>query len=83
MADRGFDISESVAAWAVTVTIPAFTRGKKQFSGIDVEQTRHIANVRIHVEHVIGLLRQKYTILTETQPIDNVQSKNGNSLCIK
>lgn len=78
LADRGFDISESVAAWAVTVTIPAFTRGKKQLSGIDVEQTRRIANVWIHVERVIGLLHQKYTILTETQPIDYVQSKNGN-----
>ena len=78
LADRGFDISESVAAWAVTVTIPAFTKGKKQLSGIDVEQTRCIANVRIHVERVIGLLHQKYTILTETQPIDYVQSKNGN-----
>ena len=78
LADRGFDISESVAAWAVTVTLPAFIRGKKQLSGIDVEQTRRIANVHIHVERVIGLLWQKYKILTETQPIDYVQSKNGN-----
>uniref|UniRef100_A0A1X7U9K4 THAP-type domain-containing protein n=1 Tax=Amphimedon queenslandica TaxID=400682 RepID=A0A1X7U9K4_AMPQE len=67
LADRGFDISESVAAWAVNVTIPSFTRGKKQLSGIGIEQTRCIANVWIHVECVIGLLRQKYTILTETQ----------------
>ena len=43
-----------------------------------MEQTRRIANVRIHVERVIGLLPQKYTILTETQPVDYVQSKNGN-----
>ena len=35
----------------------AFTKGKKkQLSGIEVEQTRSIANVRIHVEQVIGNL---------------------------
>ena len=77
LADRGFDIQEAVALWAVKVTTPAFMKGKKQLSGIEVEQTRRIANIRIHVERVIGLLRQKYAILSETQPIDAVQTKNG------
>ena len=35
-----------------------------------MEKTRGIANVRIHVERVIGVLRQKYTILQSTLPID-------------
>ena len=77
LADRGFDIQEMVAAWAMKVTIPAFNKGKKQLAGNDVEQTRRIANVRIHVERVIGLLRQKYLILSDTQPIDTVQSKEN------
>ena len=34
LADRGFDIQESVAVWAVKVSIPAFTKGKKQLAGI-------------------------------------------------
>ena len=42
------------------MSIPAFTRGKTQLDAIEVEQTRHIANVRIHVERLIGNIRQKY-----------------------
>ncbi len=45
-------------------------------SRIEVEQTRQIANVRIHVERVIGNMRQKYSILSSTQPIDFVNSND-------
>ena len=70
MADRGFTIQESVALYQGQLAIPAFTRGKNQLDPLDVERTRGIANVRIHVEHVIGLLRQKYSILLGILPID-------------
>lgn len=60
-----------------TIKIPAFTKGKKQLSGIEVEQTRRIANVCIHVERVIGNIRKKYSILSATQPIDFVTVRNG------
>ena len=53
-----------------SLNIPAFTKGKSQLDPIDVEKTRKIANVRIHVERVIGVLRQKYTILQSTLPTD-------------
>ena len=53
LADRGFDIKDSLGLYSATVTLPAFTKGKKQLEGIDVEQTRTIANVRIDVERVI------------------------------
>ncbi len=72
LADRGFGIKESVGLYCATVTMPAFTKGKKQFSGIEVEQSRQIANVRIHVERVIGVIRQKYQILHGTQPMEFV-----------
>ena len=45
------------------LVIPAFTKGKAQLDPVDVEQSRGIASVRIHVERVIGLLRRKNTIL--------------------
>ena len=77
LADRGFDIQESVGLYCATIKMPAFTKGKKQLSGIEVEQTRQIANVRIHVERVIGNIRKKYALLSSTQPIDFVNSKEN------
>ena len=68
-ADRGFDIAESVGFYCAEVKIPAFTKGKKQLSGADVESTQRIASVRIHVEKVIGLVRDKYTILQSILPL--------------
>ena len=73
MADRGFTIQESLMFHRAELAIPAFTRGKDQLDPVDVEGTRGIANVRIHVERVIGLLRRKYTILSGILPIDFLQ----------
>lgn len=70
LADRGFTIHESLMFHQAQLAIPAFTRGKDQLDPVDVEKTRGIANVRIHVERVIGLLRRKYTILSGILPID-------------
>ena len=81
MADRGFTISESVGMYQAKLAIPAFTRGKNQLHPVDVEHTRGIANVRIHVERVIGLLRQKYTILQGTLPIDYLTRSDETSKC--
>lgn len=46
--------------------MPAFTKGKSQLHPLDLEE---YTNLRIHVERVIGSLRQKYTILNTTIPI--------------
>ena len=79
IADRGFTVSESVGLKQARLVIPAFTRGKSQLDPVDVEQTRGVANVRIHVERVIGLLRQKFTILESTLPTDYLISNHENS----
>ena len=57
--------------------IPAYTRGKTQLTALELEDTRTIANVRIHVERVIGVVRQKFTILRGILPIDFVITKPG------
>jgi hypothetical protein len=70
LADRGFDIQESVGLLCAEAKIPAFTKGKSQLSPLQLESTRKLAHLRIHVERVIGQLRNKYTILQGTLPID-------------
>ena len=59
LADDGFNIQESVSFYCAAVKIPAFTRGKPQLSQMELDTTRELAHVRIHVERVIGLLKQK------------------------
>ena len=63
LADRSFNISESVGL-LFAENIPAFSKG------LELETARKIAQVRIHVERVIGLIRNKYTILRSQLPIN-------------
>ena len=51
------------------LSLPSQRPGKSQMDAVDVEQSRGIASVRIHVERVIGLLRRKYTLLEGTLSI--------------
>ena len=45
------------------LVIPSFTGGKKQLSQREVEYSQRLAKVYIHVERVIRLMENKYTIL--------------------
>ena len=55
------------------VKLPPFTRGKKQLSKSQVDLSRQLSRVRIHVERVIEVVRQKYSILSS---LYNVCSEN-------
>lgn len=72
LCDRGFNIHNHVEFYYAECKNPAFARGKKQLSALEVEESRNISNVRIHVERVIGNLRTKYKILHNTVPISVV-----------
>ena len=63
LADRGFTIGAAASVYCAEVKVPSFTKGKPQLSKCEVDVTRELARVRIHVERVIGLLRQKFKIL--------------------
>uniref|UniRef100_A0A1X7SIY3 DDE Tnp4 domain-containing protein n=2 Tax=Amphimedon queenslandica TaxID=400682 RepID=A0A1X7SIY3_AMPQE len=64
---------DDLAIRGAYLEIPAFTRGKKQLSMAEVEKTRQLARLRIHVKRVIGLLRNKYIILHGVLPITLVK----------
>lgn len=80
LADRGFDIADSVGMMQARLHIPAFTKGKTQLSALEVQETRKIANVRIHVERVISNVRQKYCILQSTIPIHFLQKRSNEDI---
>ena len=77
-ADRGFDISDDLCIYGAKLEILAFTRGKKQLSLLEVEHSKRISQVRIHVECVIGLLKNKYALLQSTLPVCLIKHKHDN-----
>ena len=74
LADWGFTLSEDFTLNSGTeLLIPAFTCGKRHFSAAEVERTRKTASVHIHIERVISLLKNRYTILKGTLPLQTVK----------
>ena len=71
LADRGFNIKEELSALGATLKIPSFTKGKKQLSGGEVDTSRRLSSVRIHVERVIGRIK-KFRLLQTTLPLTQV-----------
>ena len=62
LADRGFNIHESAGLFCAQVKIPPFTKGKNKLSKTEVNNSRQLSCVRIHVERVIGVVRQKFNL---------------------
>ena len=78
LADGGFDIADSIGFYYGQLKIPAFTKGKPQLSILDVETTKRIVSVRIHVERVVGLLQNKYKVLQSILPLGYlITAENG------
>ena len=63
LADRGFTCNDKARMVLAEVKTPPFTKGKKQLEKQEVDWSCELSIVRILVERVIGLLKQKYTIL--------------------
>lgn len=72
LADRGFTVQGSVGLYCAEIKVPPSTKGKKQLSQLEIDKARQLSRVRIHVERVIGVLRQKYTILQSNLPINMI-----------
>ena len=80
LADRGFTIGEDLGVFGVKLEVPSFTRGKKQLSQRDVEHSKNLSHVRIHVERVIGLVKNKFLILKGPLPISFIKHKGDKNV---
>ena len=67
MADRGFNIQDILLKYNMKLAIPPFLKGQDQFTEEDNIITKCVANARIHVERVIGMLKV-FKILKHTVP---------------
>ena len=81
LADRGFLISEQVSSRNASLILSDFTKGKKQLSAREVERSRKIARVKIHVERAIERIKN-FKVLsskmsaTSRQYYDNICCNN-------
>lgn len=82
LADRGFVIGDTIGIIGAKLVIPAFTKGKSQLHPFEIEATRHIAHVRIHVERVIGVVKNKFRIFKGPLPISLLKVGNTEEVCI-
>ena len=48
---------------------PSFTRGKQQLEKVEIDWSHELSLVRIHVEQLIGRLKQIYCVLQNIIPI--------------
>jgi len=76
LADRGFTCDDYARMMMAEVKTPPFTKGKRQLEKVEIDWSRELSLVRIHVERVIGVLKQKYTILQGTLPIALIKDDN-------
>lgn len=58
MADKGFDIEDLLRGKKASLNIPPFLESQTQFVSRDVQKTKEIASVRIHVERAIRRIKE-------------------------
>ena len=76
MADRGFLCQDYASLVMAEVKTPPFTKGKRQLEKKEVDWSRELSAVRIHIERVIGVVKQKYTILQGVLPLSLISDEN-------
>lgn len=76
LADKGFLIEHEVGEKEATLILPSFVKEGKQLHPTQVEETRHIASIRIHVERVISVVRQKYNICSDVAQMTAISKQN-------
>ena len=68
MFDKGFTVQDLFLSRQVKAVIPPFVRSKRQFTPSEVYQCKRIARARIHIERVMGRLKE-FRLLDHTLPL--------------
>ncbi|XP_067030478.1 uncharacterized protein [Acropora muricata] len=68
MADKGFLIQDELASVGALLTIPAFLKGRKQFTKEEAEKNKKVACLRVHVERCMERIKN-WHILDSKIPI--------------
>ena len=76
MADKGFDIDDLLKPLHITLNMPPERDSNRQLSTKEVEQTRRIAAVRIHVERKMEQIKN-FRILQGTIPAKEWNNANN------
>lgn len=76
LGDKGFLIESEVEATGAFLKMPSFVRNGDQLHPTEVEESRYISSIRIHVERVISTLRQKFNITSDIAPMAAISKHN-------
>ena len=71
MFDKGFNVQDLFLAQGVTCIIPPFVRSKRRFTLPEVLHAKKIAAARIHIERVMGRLKE-FRLLNSPLPINMI-----------
>lgn len=63
LADKGFDFADLIALRGARLNIPTFLRKNQQMNPLDLERDKQVTSLRVHVERIIGVLKNKYEYL--------------------
>ena len=69
--DKGFNVQDLFLQYKVTARTPPLIRSKRQFSPSEVAVRKRIARARVHIERVIGRLKE-FQLLDHTSPLNLV-----------
>ena len=69
MADKGFEIGSMLMGKGVGLNLPPFLQSSRQFTAEQVQETKKIAKLRIHVERAIRRIK-KFHIFDSPIPLN-------------
>lgn len=76
LADKGFLIRDEVNAKNAHLQLPSFVKNGQQLHPTELEDSRKKSSLRIHVERVINILRQKFNICSDVAKISALSKQN-------